>query len=69
MNRTIITNPCPKCDRDNMVRNGHDHNGAQKHYGQDCQSYGTLQAQCGYDERMQSQVERAVLESIIFLGG
>ncbi|MFC2053149.1 hypothetical protein ACFLV7_02460 [Chloroflexota bacterium] len=47
-----------------MVRNGHDYKGAQKYCCHDCQSYGTLQAQRGYDERTRSQVKRAVLERI-----
>ena len=47
-----------------MVRNGHDYKGAQEYYCHDCQSYGTLQVQRGYDERMRSQVKRAVLERI-----
>jgi len=52
-----------------MVRNGHDYKGAQKYYCHDCQSYGTLQAQRGYDERTRSQVKRAVLERISFRAG
>ena len=64
MIQTIITHSCPKCGSDNMVRNGHDYKGAQKYCCHDCQSYGTLQAQRGYDERTRSQVKRAVLERI-----
>ncbi len=51
MIQTIITHSCPKCGGDNLVRNGHDYKGAQKYHCHDCQSYGTLQAQRGYDER------------------
>ena len=51
-----------------MVRNGHDYKGAQKYHCHDCQSYGTLQAQRGYDERTRSQVKRAVLERISLRG-
>lgn len=68
MMQTIITHSCPRCGSDNMVRNGHDYRGAQKYYCHDCQSYGTLQAQRGYDERMRSQVKRAVLERISLRG-
>ncbi len=64
MIQTMITHSCPKCGSDKQVRNGHDYRGAQECYCHACQSYGTLQAQRGYDERTPSQVKRAVLERI-----
>lgn len=68
MIQAIMTHSCPKCGSNNMVRNGHDYKGAQKYCCHDCQSYGTLQAQRGYDERTRSQVKRAVLERISLRG-
>jgi IS1 family transposase len=51
-----------------MVKNGHDYKGAQKYFCQNCASYGTLNAQRGYDERTRAQVKRAVLERISLRG-
>ena len=67
MIQTIVTHRCPKCGSKNMVRNGHDYKGDQKYYCKTCESYGTLDAQRGYDEQARSQVKRAVLERISFL--
>ncbi len=60
MIQTIITHQCPQCGSEQMVKNGHDYKGAQKYYCQNCASYGTLNAQRGYDERTRAQVKRAV---------
>jgi IS1 family transposase len=51
-----------------MVRNGHDYKGDQKYHCKSCASYGTLQAQRGYDEHTREQVKRAVLERISLRG-
>jgi transposase-like protein len=51
-----------------MVRNGHDYKGDQKYCCKTCESYGTLLAQCGYDEHTRSQVKQAVLERLSLRG-
>jgi hypothetical protein len=51
-----------------MVRNGHDYKGDQKYHCKACESYGTLQAQPGYDERTCAQVKQVVLERISWRG-
>jgi IS1 family transposase len=51
-----------------MVKNGHDYKGAQKYHCKQCGSYGTLQAQHGYDARTHGQVQRAVLERVSLRG-
>jgi insertion element IS1 protein InsB len=51
-----------------MVKNGRDYKGAQKYYCKNCDSYGTLHAQRGYDEQPRVQVKRAVLERISLRG-
>jgi IS1 family transposase/transposase-like protein len=68
MIQTIVTHTCPKCGSENMVRNGHDYKGKQKYHCHDCQSYGTLCAQRGYDEGTRAQIKRAVLERISLRG-
>lgn len=68
MTQTIVTHTCPKCGSENMVRNGHDYRGDQKYHCKTCASYGTLQAQRGYDERTRTQVKQAVLERISLRG-
>ena len=59
---TIITQVCPRCGSENMLKTGHDYKGAQKYHCKSCGSYGTLQAQHGYSEALRAQVRRAVLE-------
>lgn len=68
MIQTIVTHTCPKCESKNMVKNGHDYKGAQKYHCKDCDSYGTLQAQRGYDEHVRAQVKRAFLERVSMRG-
>ena len=68
MIQTILTHVCPKCGSENMVRNGHDYKGDQKYHCKTCESYGTLNAQRGDDERTRTQVRRAVLERISLRG-
>lgn len=68
MIRTIVTHTCPKCGSEHMVRNGHDYKGDQKYHCKACGSYGTLDAQRGYDERTYTQVKHAVLERISLRG-
>ena len=68
MIQTIVTHTCPKCGSEKLVRNGHDYKGAQKYYCKNCDSYGTLNAQHGYNERTRAQVKRAVLERISLRG-
>jgi len=68
MIQTIITHSCPKCGSGKMVKNGHDYKGAQKYHCQDCDSYGTLQAQHGYNGQVRAQVKHAFLERISLRG-
>ena len=68
MIRTIIRHKCPKCGSQNMVKNGHDYKGAQKYHCKNCVSYGTLEAQRGYDDRTRCQVKRAILERMSLRG-
>ncbi len=68
MIRTIITHQCPQCGSQNMVKNGHEYKGAQKYQCKDCMSYGTLDAQRGYDNQTRRQVRRAVLERMSLRG-
>jgi insertion element IS1 protein InsB len=68
MIQTIVTHTCPKCGSQDMVRNGHDYEGAQKYYCHNCDSYGTLHAQRGHDKRTRTQVRRAVLDRISLRG-
>jgi insertion element IS1 protein InsB len=68
MIQTIVTHRCPKCGSENMVRNGHDYKGDQKYHCKTCESYGTLNAQRGYNESTRHQVRRAVLERISLRG-
>lgn len=51
-----------------MVKNGRDYKGSQKYHCKSCRSYGTLQAQPGYDERTRGQVKRAILERVSWRG-
>jgi len=51
-----------------MVKNGHDYKGAQKYHCKGCGSYGTLQAQRGYEPAVHSQVKQAVLERVSLRG-
>jgi transposase-like protein len=39
----VTVHTCPKCDSENLVKNGHDYKGAQKYRCDDCGSYGTLE--------------------------
>ncbi len=68
MIQTIVTHTCPKCGSADLVRNGHDYKGDQKYHCKSCASYGTLHAQPRYDERMRTQVKRAVLERLSLRG-
>lgn len=68
MIQTIVTHRCPKCGSEDLVRNGHDYKGDQKYHCKSCASYGTLHAQPRYDERMRTQVKRAVLERLSLRG-
>ncbi len=68
MIQTIVTHQCPKCGSTNLVKNGHDYKGCQKYHCKTCQSYGTLQAQRGYDQAAREQVKRAVLDRISLRG-
>lgn len=68
MIQTIVTHHCPKCGSQHMVKNGHDYKGDQKYYCKTCGSYGTLNARRGYDDRLRTQVRRAVLERVSLRG-
>jgi insertion element IS1 protein InsB len=68
MIQTIVTHRCPKCGSEDLVRNGHDYKGDQKYHCKSCASYGTLHAQPKYDERVRTQVKRAVLDRISLRG-
>jgi len=68
MIQTIVTHQCPKCGSEDLVRNGHDYKGDQKYHCKSCASYGTLHAQPRYDERVRTQVKRAVLDRISLRG-
>lgn len=68
MIQTIVTHQCPKCGSEDLVRNGHDYKGDQKYHCKSCASYGTLHAQPRYDERVRTQVKRAVLERLSLRG-
>lgn len=39
----VTVQRCPKCDSENVVKNGHDYKGAQKYRCDDCGKYGTLE--------------------------
>jgi transposase-like protein len=68
MIQSIITDRCPHCGSENLVKNGHDYKGAQKYACKACGRYGTVQAQRGYGEAMRRQVQRAVLERVSWRG-
>jgi insertion element IS1 protein InsB len=68
MIQTIVTHRCPKCGSEDLVRNGHDYKGDQKYHCKSCASYGTLHVQPRYDERMRTQVKRAVVDRISLRG-
>lgn len=68
MIQTIVTHQCPKCGSTDLVKNGHDYKGSQKYHCKTCESYGTVHTQPRYDERMRTQVKRAVLDRISLRG-
>ncbi len=68
MIQTIITHHCPRCGSERLVKNGHDYKGAQKYACKQCGRYGTVQAQRGYSEQRQVQVQRAVRERVSVRG-
>lgn len=68
MIRDIVTHSCPKCGGLDMVKNGHDYKGAQKYHCKACGSYGTLNAQRGYDQAVRAQIRRALLERVSLRG-
>ncbi len=68
MIQTIVTHQCPKCGSAHMVKNGHDYKGAQKYHCKHCGSYGTLQAQHGYDAGTRTQVQHAIMERVSLRG-
>lgn len=68
MIQTIVTYRCPKCGSTKLVRNGRDYKGSQKYHCKTCDSYGTLQAQKGYSERVKQQVKSAFLERVSLRG-
>lgn len=68
MIQTIVTHTCPNCGSEKLVKNGHDYKGDQKYHCKNCQRYGTLQAQRGYDAHTRNQVKRAVLDRISLRG-
>jgi IS1 family transposase/transposase-like protein len=68
MIQTIITQRCPRCGSDRLVKNGHDYKGAQKYHCKGCGRYGTLQAQWGYPDMIRAQVQRALRERLSLRG-
>lgn len=68
MIQTIITQQCPHCGSQKLVKNGHDYKGSQKYHCKSCNRYGTLQAQRGYSHQVRDQVKRALVERVSLRG-
>ena len=62
MIKTIIIENCPRCDSEDIVKNGRDYKGSQKYHCNACQSYGTLKPGKKYDEPQKKQILRTYLE-------
>ena len=57
-----IVQRCPKCNSEDICRNGHDYKGAQKYHCHRCKSYGTLNARQGYREEEKELIVRTYQE-------
>lgn len=68
MIRTIVTHICPRCESDDLVKNGHDYKGSQKFRCNTCHRYGTLSAQHGHRPKTRQQVRRGLLERLSLRG-
>lgn len=65
---TVVVHTCPQCGSENIVRNGHDYKGAQKHHCHDCGAYGTLEKKANHDERTRQQATDAYFERMSMRG-
>ena len=59
---SVIVHRCPKCNSEDICRNGHDYKGAQKYHCHRCRSYGTLNARKGYREKEKELILRTYQE-------
>ena len=64
----IITQACPRCGSDQLVRNGHDYKGVQKFRCKTCNRYGTLKDQRQSGISKQACVEHAFTERVSLRG-
>jgi transposase-like protein len=62
MIQVVVTQHCPGCSRDNLVRNGTDYRGDQKFRCNDCGAYGTLDATGRYTSERTAEILRAYPE-------
>ena len=63
MIKTTIVHCCPKCDSENISKNGKDvKNGKQKYHCLDCNTYGTLNPEPRYSEAEKEEALRVYQE-------
>jgi insertion element IS1 protein InsB len=59
---------CPKCGSTDIIKNGHDYKGAQKHHCKACGAYGTLDKKRASAEAQQEQALDAYFERVSMRG-
>ena len=68
MIREVRYRKCPKCGSINIVKNGHDYNGAQKFHCRDCDAYGTLDKKHARDPETRQQALETYFERVSMRG-
>ena len=68
MIQTVIIEQCPKCQSENIVKNGRDYKGDQKYHCNDCNAYGTLHPQKGHSDETQRLARQFYLERVSMRG-
>ena len=58
----IIVNRCPKCQSENIIKNGKTKLGKQKHHCHACNAYGTLNPTVQYTPERKEEILRAYHE-------
>ncbi len=59
---STIVHRCPHCNSEDICKNGHDYEGAQKYHCHRCKRYGTLHARKGYREKEKELILRTYQE-------